>query len=497
MQVLYRVRPGDTVNRIAARWGISAAALIAANQLSPPYTIFIGQQLVIPLGQKGVIAYTLRRDDTYDIGIFHPQSGEQERLTNGIGDSFSHPFWSPDGNKIAFVGKGRIVYVIYLDTRLIAAIDRLEEGNTFLSWSPDNRRLAYAARGSIMLYDVTTHEANQIRQPGVTDINWFPSGVELLFQAADTKGKSQLYRIRTNGRGKQLLTQNTEGLLQNVRLSPDGSFALYTTPGVSVSIIHTVDLATGQVHRVKGGPLGKNYFPVWSPDSSKIAFSSTGFSDSAYFSQIRTVGRRGEGERVWTTSNCFSTPVSWSPDGTEIAYLSGCQLNQFATEIWSVSLNQPVPKRLLKRDVQSLQWSPTVRNAASKKTYSNELYKVQFQYPADWNEVREEKYQGPNGFFQISAVSGTSIDEVCHNEAFHGLLPYGTSPQIMKTKIQGESACFVIPSEDQPIIMEHQAALIVRYPRPVEIGGQLYQFFVLWADRDHIHEFAETLTFLG
>ncbi|MEK3933677.1 LysM peptidoglycan-binding domain-containing protein [Sporosarcina sp. FSL W7-1349] len=497
MQRLYRVRPGDTVNRIAARWGISAASLIAANRLSPPYTIFIGQQLLIPLDGNGTIAYTSKRNDAYDIWLFHLSSREQERLTTGLGDSFSHPTWSLDGNKIAFVGKGRIIYVIYLDTRSIAAIDRLEaEGNDFLDWSPDSRRLAYAKRGTIILYDVIAHEANQIRQPGATDVNWFPSGSELLFQALDPNGSSQLFRVRTNGRGKQQLTQNSEGLLQNVRLSPDGAFALYTTPGASISIIHTVDIATRQVYEVKGGPLAKNYYPTWSTDSKRIAFSATVFSDNQYFSQIRTAGRRGEGERVWATSNCFSTPVTWSPDGREIAYLSGCTAVEFASEIWSFPLDHPVPRRLLTGDVQSLAWSPTVSNTASKKTYSNEMYKVRFDYPADWNEVRKEKYQGPNGFFQVSAVAGTSIEEVCHNEAFHGLLPYGTTPQIKQTQIQGEPACFVIPSQDQPEIMEHQAALIIRYPRPVEIGGQSYPFFILWADREHIDEFAETLHFL-
>lgn len=600
MQVFYRVRSGETVSQIAERWGIPAVSIIAANHLSPPYLLLIGQQLSIPMGinayrvrsgdtieqisrlfgvpstaiaeanqlsspylihegqlltipqglpyyvvqpgdtlsniarrfnvtlngkpdpesirrmnrlpstiiipgqrltipfaksdQPGAIAYTANINKSYDIWIFHPKSGVKERLTNGLGETFSQPFWSPDRKKIAFIGKDHVLYIVYTDTNLIAAVDRLE-ARSYLDWSPNSRRIAYVTRESIVLYDVVSHDFDRIRMAGVADVNWFPSGTELLFEAKDAGGISQLFLIGTNGRGQQQVTKNTEGPVQHVRLSPDGNFALYTTPGASISIIYTVEISTGQVHEVKGGPLGKNYYPEWSPDSSQIAYCATISDDRGYFSQIRTVGRRGEGERIWAISNCYSTPVTWSPDGTELAYLSGCKEQEFASEMWGISLQHPVPFRLIEGvPIMSIQWSPSPESMT--KTYSNNQYKIQFQYPSDWKKVRDVKYQGPNGFFQISAITGGSLEEVCHNEAFHGLLPYGTTPQIIRTQIQNEPACFVLPSQNQPVIMEHQSALIVRYPRPVEIGGETYPYFILWADREHIQDFAKTLIFL-
>src|SRR6185437_13712985 len=109
------------------------------------------------------------------------------------------------------------------------------------------------ARGMIMLYNATLHEASRIDQPGASNVSWFPNGSELLFQALDTSGISQLYRIRTNGTDKRQITNNTNGPLHDARLSPDGKFALYTSPGASISIIHTVDLSTGDVIEIKGG----------------------------------------------------------------------------------------------------------------------------------------------------------------------------------------------------------------------------------------------------
>lgn len=43
--------------------------------------------------------------------------------------------------------------------------------------------------------------------------------------------------------------------------------------------------------------------------------------------------------------------------------------------------------------------------------------------------------------------------------------------------------------------MNYQAALIVRYPQPVNVVGSLCRYFVLWADQAHIRVIAQTLQF--
>ncbi len=502
----YVVQPGDTLVQIAKRFNVTTAGqsnpryLQKANEL-PSTGITPGMKLKIPYaptGDPGFLAYTSNRGGNYDIWVYNPQTGESKQLTNGLGDAFSEPIWSPDSSRIAFVGKNRIVYVIYVATGLIAGIDRMEDsGDLSLDWSPDSSRLAYVARGMIMLYNATLHEAGSIMQPGASDVNWFPSGTELLFQALDESGISQLFRIRTNGTAKKQITRNTNGPLHNARLSPDGRFALYTTPGASVSIIYTVELATGTVHEVKGGPIGKNYFPEWSPDSLRLAYSATAFDDRGYFSQIRTVERRGTNDRIWGISNCFSTPVTWSPDGRRIAYLSGCKGQEFANEMWVLDLFHPVPIQLVKGvNITSLQWSPTPIMDLSKKEFTNDLFGVNFQYPTSWHRVNDERYEGDDGYFQISAIFGSDmIDEVCHDEAFHRLMPYGTSPQIIKSQNPYVSTCTILPSADQSPAMNGKAGYIAKYPSPITIDGMSYNYFILWADKEHIQEIASTILF--
>ncbi|WP_332692839.1 LysM peptidoglycan-binding domain-containing protein [Halalkalibacter lacteus] len=550
-----RIRPGDTVFKIAQVFGVPQATIIEANQLQPPYIIQVGQLLRVPpgnpyyvvqpgdtlfqisrrfnvvtaghsnpelirqvnqlpssdlipgmkllipyapVGDRGLIAYTSNRGGGYDLWLYNPNNGVNTQITSNLGESFSVPYWSPDSKRIAFVGKNNILYVGELAEGTIARIDQFIEGlGIYVSWSPDSQKLAYTKQDDMILYNVITHQAQRINQPGATDVQWFPNGTELLFQAPDASGISQLFRIRTDGTSKQQITKNTGGALNYVRLSPDGSYVLYTTPGVSISIIYTLDLSTGNVFEVRGGPLAKNYFPVWSPNSSAIAYSATAFENVGYFSLIRTTGRQGENDRTIAISSCFATPVTWSPDGRKIAYLSGCDNEETASEMWVIDILRPVPVRLIEGVfITSLQWSP-MPISPLKKTYINTIYKVQFQYPSHWQKVTYERYEGPDGFFQISAIfSDETIDSVCRNEAFHQLLPYGSRPSIMKTQIQSQEACLIFPSEDQPPEMRGQAALIVRHPRPIQIEGTTYNYFILWADQKHINEISSTLAFL-
>jgi len=88
------------------------------------------------------------------------------------------------------------------------------------------------------------------------------------------------------------------------------------------------------------------------------------------------------------------------------------------------------------------------------------------------------------------------LTKVCKNEAHHKLKPYGSEPKIEKLKIDNQDACLIIPSADQVKAMKNQSALIVHYPQPIQISGETYNYFILWADKNHINEIAKTLKFI-
>jgi LysM repeat protein len=49
---VYTVQPGDTLGRIATRFGVSVQAIMSANGLTNPNLIFVGQRLTIPTGSS-------------------------------------------------------------------------------------------------------------------------------------------------------------------------------------------------------------------------------------------------------------------------------------------------------------------------------------------------------------------------------------------------------------------------------------------------------------
>jgi len=54
-----------------------------------------------------------------------------------------------------------------------------------------------------------------------------------------------------------------------------------------------------------------------------------------------------------------------------------------------------------------------------------------------------------------------------------------------------------LPSPDQPKEENGVVAMVVQYPRPVEIGKYAYLYFMLYGDKLHLREIANALKFVG
>ena len=132
-------------------------------------------------------------------------------------------------------------------------------------------------------------------------------------------------------------------------------------------------------------------------------------------------------------------------------------------------------------------------------TYSNPVFAVSLEYPADWQpiprygsqETGETRFGNINGFFHISSMDTDTIDMAVAAEAGHILQPYGPNPTIESLQIQGQEARLILPSAGQ----QYQAAIIIRYPQPVTVSGTPCRFFILWADQPHIRTIAQTIQF--
>jgi TolB protein len=142
--------------------------------------------------------------------------------------------------------------------------------------------------------------------------------------------------------------------------------------------------------------------------------------------------------------------------------------------------------------------TPTTNAGGLWPNFADPQYGVSLQVPAEWQPVAgyEKRYGGPDGFFQLSAAGeGISLDYLCDITAHHKLKPYGSAPTIERRPVAGRDACLILPSSDQPPLEKGSAALIVPYPTQQMIGSERYQYFVLYADEEHITQIADSLQF--
>lgn len=361
----YTVRPGDTLYKIAARYNVvlngqpRPDVIIKANPGLTP-SIIPGMTISIPhppLLGPGRLAVILNDDTQSYLGILDPNTGKLNAAPVEDGSETSRIFWSPDQTRIAYIGSTGVIVVVDITSGKAVKIDQISAPG-FIDWAPDSKRIVYSTESYIKIYDVISQTSKTISRPGTLYPQWFPNGTELLYEAKDSSNISQLYRNNLEGTNEVQITKNTDFPLNNVRLSPDGKFVLYTTPGASISEIYTIELGTGKISKIPGGPEAKNYNPTWSPDSARIAYSSTQFINGKYYSLIRVSGAKGENDTTLAIASCYSTPVTWSPDSIKIAYLSGCREEYRPVEVWSVDTSKLVPVNVLSGfTFYTLDWS--------------------------------------------------------------------------------------------------------------------------------------------
>ena len=182
-----------------------------------------------PPGGEGDIALIVDDEINYYIGIYNTQIGDLRFIARNLVNNMTLLFWSEDQSKIAFISDTGVISIIDVVTRKVSKIDQVSEP-FFINWSFDNRRIVYSNGSVIRIYDISSNNYKTIQRTGASYVQWFPDEKELLFESKDNSGISQLYIINTDGSNERQITSNTDFPLNNVRLSPNGEYVLYTSP---------------------------------------------------------------------------------------------------------------------------------------------------------------------------------------------------------------------------------------------------------------------------
>ena len=232
------------------------------------------------------------------------------------------------------------------------------------SWSPDGRKIVYIRESApggiyIMNADGSHKTAIPFGGGGGTGINpiFSPDGSKIIFSRyMGSELGEHLFSVNLDGTNLTPLTSNSRDN-RKASFSPDGTRIVFdTNPGPNFN--------SGQIYTMNptGGALAPvvldnyNTRPDWSPDGSKIAFTSALVASPQLSKEIYVVNTDGSNKYRVTDglmNNAEESNASWSPDGSQIAFTSNRINNQ--EDIYVVnSSGGGVPVRLTFTDATGI-----------------------------------------------------------------------------------------------------------------------------------------------
>jgi Tol biopolymer transport system component/C-terminal processing protease CtpA/Prc len=204
-----------------------------------------------------------------------------EHLT--LTDGFTELALSPDGKKIAFVGRGELFAASAKDGGDATRLTRTPEREGYATWSPDSRKLVYSSDRAgithLFLYDFATNAESQLTTGGDADHSavFSPDGKQLAY----VRGDSELRSIDMATKTDRMIAR---GLFDRPPYAGEPPFA-------------------------------------WSSDGQWLAYLSTG--PNAFTNVMIAAVAGGAPRQASFVANSFANTISWAPNGKAIYFDTG------------------------------------------------------------------------------------------------------------------------------------------------------------------------------
>jgi Tol biopolymer transport system component len=334
------IRPkGHGIARVTVIGPVMAALILLAFACSPPpvpstMTTVPGSPAAAsgsPTTQPiigSVIAFHADPDGNDDFYLVRSDGSGLRPLTHKA-ETVAFPYWSPDGQEIAYLCCSGSTSELYLMNADGSNPRKLTDRPTSEPrWSPDGKQIAYVDNeaGSIFFVDLATGDS-RLFAPDSGGPSWSPDGrLMAFFSRRDFPGQDQRNEIYvqdvSDGAARRLTTNKSEDVAP--AWSPRGDLIGFVSTSAGNEEICVIPVTGGVPQRLTEDP-APDEDPAWSPDGSRMVYTS--FRDGADpftlgsgNAEVMTVGL--DGARPFDVSNSpeWDGYPAWSPDGQRIAF---------------------------------------------------------------------------------------------------------------------------------------------------------------------------------